>query len=141
MIVVSKNKAPVVYLCTPYHCHQLIHIIHCCKILILWGSEDEFRWILLFHTKIIFFLIIFRQRIAKILIHYVTIYCVDLDIFQTVTNTKIISHFMVIYLYTISFLPYSWDMYICNQGEQVTGKYDPRIGLVWISAAGCQELT
>ena len=41
------------------------------------------------------------------------IYCVDLDIFQTVTN--IISHFMVIYLYTVSFLPYSWDI----QGDSV----------------------
>jgi len=54
--------------------------------------------------------------------------------------TSIISHFVVIYLYTISFLPYSWDIYIykCNRGEQVTSTYDPRNGLMWISAAGCR---
>jgi hypothetical protein len=99
-------------------------------------NSDEFYYF----TQKSIFLIIFRQRIAKILIQYMNIYCVDLDIFQTVTNTKIISHFTVIYLYTIFFLPYSWDIYIyvCNQGEQVTSTYDPRNGLMWISAAGCR---
>ena len=83
MTAVGKDNALVFYLCTPYHCHQLIHIIRCCKILILCGSEDEFGWILLFHAKIIFFIIIiiFRQTVAKILIHYKNIYCIDLDIF------------------------------------------------------------
>jgi len=43
------------------------------------------------------FLLFFRQRIAKILLHYMNIYCVGLDIFQTATNTRIISHFTLIY--------------------------------------------
>jgi len=99
-------------------------------------NSDEFYYF----TQKSFFLIIFRQRIAKILIHYIYIYCVDLDIFQTATNMKIISHLMVIYLYTISFL-ITAGICICNQGEQVTGTYDPRNGLMWISAAGCRKVT
>lgn len=63
--------------------------------------------------------IIFRHMIAEILIHDTNIYFVDLDLFQIMTDMKIISPFMIIYLYTL--LPFFLQLgYICNQGEQVT---------------------